>query len=198
MEFIKRKVLAIKLICLLAILFIISCNHFSNGFVLQDFDVSNSKLDSIINRLSNEYEKNTQDDDRKMIVLDFRFIDSIPQFWFSFHEKDELRDFFIFYQNRRIIGYLSKNNIDIILTSDVNSKSKFEEIFSGFIKPTKKKKVFEFLYFPDNQYVNDSIEVLSDNGTVVKEYSWPDIICMRDYSYIQYKYINNNFINVKW
>lgn len=201
MAFTKRKVQANKAIFILLFLvlslFVVSCSQYSDGFVLQNFEVSNSNLDSIVNKLSNEYAKNTKNENRKIIVLDFRLIDSIPQFWFSFHTKDDLRDYFIFYQNRRIIGYLTKSYNDIILLSDINAKNKFEDVFSNFIYPTKKKKRFDFLYFPDNQYNNDSTEVISDNGAVAKEYSWPNIVCMRDYAYIQYKFINDEFVNVK-
>ncbi|MDD4970296.1 MAG: hypothetical protein PHT07_12800 [Paludibacter sp.] len=178
------------------IFLLISCKPVPCGFNLQKFEISNHKLDSIINKFTAEYGKNCSIEKRKIIVLDLRFIDSIPQFWFSFHEKDELRDFFIFYQNRRIIGYLTKNKSELIVLSDVNSKNKFEKLFSNFIYPTKKSKIFDYIFFPDNQFKNDSVE-LKINGVIVKEYSWPEVTSMHDYPHIPFKYINNDFINEK-
>ena len=178
------------------VLLLMSCKRVSCGFNLQKFEISNHKLDSIIGKLTAEYEKNCSIEKRKIVVLDLRFIDSIPQFWFSFHEKDELRDYFIFYQNRRIIGYLSKNNTELILLSDINSKNEFEKLFSNFIYPTKKKKIFEYIFFPNNQYKNDSTE-LKIKDVIMKEYSWPEGTNMHDYPHIPFKYINKEFINNK-
>ena len=194
-----------KLKILLSIIIIIcgftscrtSCT--SDGFNLQNFEISNHKLDSIVNVFTHEYNKNTKKNSEvksnNVIVIDLQFIDSIPQFWFSINDEKELREKYIFQQNRRIIGYLTRNNCNIILLSGINSKNEFENIFGQFVFPTKLKKTFDFLYFPDNQYETDSIEVKIKDGKIIKRGIWPITYSMYDYTHIQFDYINNEFVN---
>ena len=130
----------------------VSCNKQSSGFVLQDFEISNHKLDSITS-LYTTYYLETDKDKNEVIVLEFLIRDSIPEFWFSIHGKDELRDHYIFYYNTRIIGYLTRNNCQIILLSRINFKDQFESTFCKFIYPTEKKERIDYLFFPDNQYL---------------------------------------------
>lgn len=175
------------------ILAITSCSKPQTGFVLQNFEVSNHKLDSLINTLTREYEKKCKEDERQIIVLELLINDSIPEFWFSFHEKNELRDYFIFHQNRRIIGYITKNDFQIILLSKINSKIEFEEAFCTFIYPSEKKQKFDYIYFPDNQYkMYEEIEI---DDKRIKVSRWPEIISCRRYGYYQFKYTNNQFVN---
>jgi hypothetical protein len=171
-----------------------SCSKSPSGFVLQNFEVSNHKLDSLINSLTSEYLKKSKEKDRQIIVLELLVNDSIPEFWFSFHEKNELRDYFIFQQNRRIIGYITKNNLQIILLSKINSKIEFENTFCTFIYPTEKKQRFDYIYFPDDQY--KMYEEVKINDKRVKVSRWPEIIGCHRYGYYQFKYINNRFINL--
>ena len=176
------------------ILIISSCNKSSSGFVLQNFEVSNHKLDSLIINLTGEYIKKYKEEDRQIIVLELLSNDSIPEFWFSFHEKNELRDYLIFQQNRRIIGYITKNNLQIILLSKINSKIEFENTFCTFIYPTEKKQRCDYIYFPDYQY--KMYEEIKINDKRVKVSHWPEIIGCHRYGYYQFKYINNRFINL--
>jgi len=176
------------------ILVISSCSKSPSGFVLQNFEVSNHKLDSLINSLTSEYIKKSKDENKQIIVLEFLVNDSIPEFWFSFHEKNELRDYFIFQQNRRIIGYITKNNLQVILLSKINSKIEFENAFCTFIYPTEIKQRFEYIYFPDDQY--KMYEEIKINDKYVKVSRWPEIIGCHRYGYYQFKYINNRFVNL--
>jgi len=176
------------------ILIISSCNKSSSGFVLQNFEVSNHKLDSLIINLTGEYIKKYKEEDRQIIVLELLSNDSIPEFWFSFHEKNELRDYLIFQQNRRIIGYITKNNLQIILLSKINSKIEFENTFCTFIYPTEKMQRFDYIYFPDDQY--KMYEEIKINDKRVKVSRWPEIIGCHRYGYYQFKYRNNRFINL--
>lgn len=198
-EYIKKKMLIDKLklfIFIISLIFVIaSCSKPSSGFVLQNFEVSNHKLDSLINILTCEYKKKYKEEERKIIVLEFLVNDSIPEFWFSFHEKNELRDYYIFNQNRRVIGYLSKNNFQILLLSRINSKIEFEEAFSAFIYPTEKKQRFDYLYFPDNQY--KLYEEMDIDGKRVKVSCWPETTGCHRYGYYQFIYKNNRFINAR-
>jgi hypothetical protein len=73
--------------------------------------ISNYGLDSIVNLFTHDYNSvNNNMDNGNVIVIDFQYHDSIPQVWISIHEKNELRDKYIFQQNKRIIGYLIKNH----------------------------------------------------------------------------------------
>lgn len=197
MVYTKKKMLVNRLkafIFIISLIFTItSCSKSPSGFVLQNFEVSNHKLDSIVGILTREYEKKDEEKERQIIVLELLVNDSIPEFWFSFHEKNELRDYFVFHQNRRIIGYLTKSNFQIVLLSKINSKIEFEEAFCTFIYPTEKKQRFDYIYFPDDQYkMYDEIEI---NDKRVKVSRWPEIIGCHRYGYYQFKYKNNKFIN---
>ena len=193
--FIKQKMSVNKLLVFIITIMLvaISCRNSSQGFDLQKFEVSNPKLDSLINILTREYKKNCKEE-KKIIVLEFLVKDSIPEFWFSFHEKNELRDFYIFYQNRRIIGYLKEDDIQIILLSRIDYKNEFEEVFCKFIYPTEKKEKFDYIYFPGDQYKMNEEMVTEDRG-IVKVNRWPEVFGFHDYGYYQFKYINNNFVN---
>jgi len=182
-----------KLLIIITIILFVStgCSKSSSGFILQNFEVSNPKLETIINIISNDLKKNEY-----IIVIDFLVKDSVPEFWFSFHKKDELRDYYIFFLNRRIIGYLTKNNSEIILLSRINYKDDFEGLFCKFIYPTEKKKKFDYIYFPDNQYKMYE-EKITDDRSVVKVSRWPpEFYEYHDCGYIKFRYINNKFINL--
>ena len=185
------------LLLLSIILFVLnSCKKKSNGYNLQKFEISNHKLDSIVNKFTAEYEKNCSPKERKIIVLDLIYKDSIPQFWFTFLKKEELINSYIYYYNKRIVGYITRNNSDLILLSNINYKIEFENIFSGFIYPTKKNKIFDYINFPNNQYKNDSTEI-GINDKVIIHNSWPEVALSIDYAYVIFEYRDKKFINIK-
>lgn len=74
-EYIKKKMLIDKLklfIFIISLIFVIaSCSKPSSGFVLQNFEVSNHKLDSLINILTCEYKKNTRKKKERLLCLNF-------------------------------------------------------------------------------------------------------------------------------
>ena len=132
--------------------------------------------------------------EKKVIVLEFLMKDSLPEFWFSFHSKDELRDIYIFGQNKRIIGYFSKNNVEIVLLSRINYKYEFEERFCKFIYPTNDNLIFDYIYFPDNQY--KMYEYLNYEGEKpMKINCWPELPGIYDYRYSRFKYLDNHVVN---
>jgi len=170
-----------------------SCNKQSSGFVLQNFEISNHKLDSITILYTKHY-VDTEKDKKKVVVLEFLIRDSLPEFWFSIHRKDELRDYYIFHYNTRIIGYLTRNNCQIILLSRINLKDKFEASFCKFIYPTEKKERIDYLFFPDNQYLMYEEKEIPGRG-LVKLNRWPVDNIPYTYSYYKLKYINKEFVN---
>jgi len=72
---IKKKILADKLkifIFIISFIFVTaSCIKPSSGFVLQNFEVSNQKLDSLINILTRDYKKNIRKKKAKLLCLNF-------------------------------------------------------------------------------------------------------------------------------
>ena len=176
-----------------SILFLILNSCISTNFKLQNFEIINKEFDSIVNIVSKNYCSNCNENEKKVIVVDFTLDNnSIPEFWFSFHEKNELRDFYIFHLNRRIIGYVVKNNVDIILLSNVNRKDIFESYFCKFIRPTEITKKINYLYFPNNQYKQSELIKTSDGQKTISR--WPDHYGIHDYIYIHFKFINNKIV----
>lgn len=122
------------------------------GFVLQEFNVINPKLDSIISIVQKQPKILAQDDD--VIVLILRDYDSKPEFCFTSCKSLEVSEKYIYNNTRRIVGYID-NPVPIIILSDVLNIYDFEAIFYKFLRPTIVKRRFEYLYFPDNQYYAD-------------------------------------------
>jgi len=194
-ECIIKKIQVNKLffIILISIVVSVSCNKQSSGFVLQNFEISNHKLDSVTLLYTKHY-VDIENDKKKVIVLEFLIKDSLPEFWFSMHGKDELRDYYIFHYNSRIIGYITRNNCQIILLSRINFKDQFEASFYKFIYPTEKKERINYLFFPDNQYLMSEEIEIPGRGQV-KISRWPVVPVPHTYSYYKLKYINNKFID---
>ena len=181
-------------IIIISIVACVSCNKHSSGFVLQNFEISNHKLDSITS-LYTKYYLEVENNKKRVIVLEFLIRDSLPEFWFSIHGKDELRDHYIFHYNTRIIGYLTRNNCQIILLSRINFKDQFESTFCKFIYPTEKKEKIDYLFFPDNQYLMyEEIEI--PGRGLVKLSRWPVDNIPYTYRYYKLKYINNKFVDL--
>lgn len=200
MVFIKKRVLKSRLILIFILLLNIfsSCDRRINNcsFRLQEFVISNYGLDSIVNLFTHDYNSvNNNMDNGNVIVIDFQYHDSIPQVWISIHEKNELRDKYIFQQNKRIIGYLIKNERTIVLLSGVNLKSDFEFIFGSFIYPKSNTKRFDYIFYPDNQYESDSVVVRLESGDVIKKSRWPVVYSMYNPHYVQFKYVDGVFVD---
>ena len=154
----RRNKVFIFCIGLLIIFCLIRCKEETkhNGFVLQKFKVINSQLSTIIKGIKDSAfvlkEKN------EIIVLRLRINDSMPVFCLTSAKKDKLNEYYIYSANSRIVGYIEDKSIpsEVIVLSDVNNKVDFETAFYKFLVPTKDKKCFEYIYFPDNQYSVDS------------------------------------------
>lgn len=191
----KMRVNKLLFIIIISIVVSVSCKNQSNSFILQNFEISNHKLDSVIS-LYTQYYIDTDNNKKEIIVLEFLIRDSFPEFWFSIHNKDELRDYYIFHQNRRIIGYLTRNNCQIILLSRINFKDEFEASFCKFIYPTEKKDRIEYLFFPNNQYLMYEEVEIPERG-LIKLSRWPVDYIPHTYSYYKLRYINNEFVSSK-
>lgn len=127
----------------------------SNGFTLQRFKVINSQLSSIISGIKDSANMLREEGD--VIVLELRMMDSIPEFCLTSESKNEINKFYIYNQNQRIVGFIEDKrvNSDIIVVSEINNIYDFENTFYKFLIPTKDKKYFEYIFFPDDQYTVD-------------------------------------------
>ncbi|BEG98041.1 hypothetical protein BSYN_03060 [Bacteroides sedimenti] len=154
------------------------------GFTLQNFKVVNGQLDSIIRGINDSTHILKQKG--YVIILVLRVYDSKPEFCLTSAEKEAVSEKYIYLNNRRIVGYLDNGNDEpiIILSTDCN-KYDFESTFYTFLNPTGKKKYFEYIYFPDNQYS------LKNDGT-----GYPPSFF--DPYFYYYRYQENNIVPVTY
>ena len=126
-----------------------------NGLKLQRFKVINTQLDSIIRGIKDSSYILKHGDD--VIVLVLSTYKSNPEFCFTSVKKEDLNEYFIFSSNSRIVGYIEdkSNTTEVIVLSNINNRVDFEMIFYKFLIPTKEKKYFDYIYFPNDQYSVD-------------------------------------------
>lgn len=157
MNIIKRN--RILMVCLgfLFVLAFSNCKNklLHNGLKLQRFKVINTQLDSIIRGIKDSTYILKHGDD--VIVLVLRTYKSNPEFCFTSTKKDKLNEYFIFSSNSRIVGYIEDKSLmtEVIVLSNINNRVDFEMTFYKFLIPTKDKKDFDYIYFPDDQYSVD-------------------------------------------
>ena len=149
----KRANIISTLLFIVFILAFYNCsNDNSRGFSLQQFDVKNIQLDSIICSFMNNNNEEIKDLSNKVPILALHHIDSFPAFNFTFVEKEDVSPYCIFEENRRIVGYVEIKNKDVIVLTKTNSKLYFAMEFYKFLIPTNHTKKFDFIYFPDDMY----------------------------------------------
>lgn len=156
---IRRNDLIYFFIGIISLCSLTNCNYIKNkshkGFVLQNFKVNDSHLRSIIRGIKDS--AYILDGENNVIVMELGVYDNLPLFSLSSSKKNAINEYFIFSCNARVVGYIEDENIptDIIVLSDINSRVDFEMAFYKFLTPTKEKKSFEYIYFPDDQYYAD-------------------------------------------
>ena len=124
-----------------------------NGRSLECFEVTNRQLKAIVNTMMQQvFTENTKD---KVAVLDIVQEDSTTKFVFSFQNKHRLRDKYIGYKGKRIVGYISQNHRDLIVLTNIHLITELQETLEPLMKPTDKIKNFDFLY-TDNQLYYDA------------------------------------------
>ncbi|BEG99463.1 hypothetical protein [Bacteroides sedimenti] len=156
----KRNIIYIICIGIIFIIGLFVCKNESkqNGFVLQKFNVVNRQLYSIINSIKDSAYISKASDN--VIVLELRINEFAPEFCFTSTKKEILNKYFIFGSNLRIVGYIEdrQRQAEIIVLSRIDNRVDFEMAFYKFLTPTNEKKYFNYIYFPDDQYV------VKDNG----------------------------------
>jgi len=123
------------------------------GFNLQEFVITEKELQSVVNDITSIF-NNDPPSDIYTLTLELREYKYTLEFWFNVIKKESVTKK-IFSYNKRIVGYVTCNNKDIIVLSDINDRLDFEIIFYKFIQPTENNKRFNFIYFDDTQYQVD-------------------------------------------
>ena len=152
------------------------------GFTLQQFEVINFKLDSLIRDAIEKVKISNKTWEAKNVVLLDLLIDDTREilFNFTFVNYYDISEHHIFNDIQRIVGYIDIKNDTLIVLSNVHSKRDFECTFYKFIRPTSKKQYFDYIYFPDDLYK------VSENGI-------PPPPLLYDYYRFGYFYKNNEF-----
>jgi hypothetical protein len=138
-----------------AVLCSCSCNSKENGFYLQQFEIKNTQLDSIIQIFIDNEVKTVPN---AIPILILHSIDSIPAFYLTETEKKYVSVKYIFQDNNRIVGYTEVKNSDVIILSTINSKFDFEMEFYKYLIPKNNTRLFEFVYFPNDLYCTSLTE----------------------------------------
>jgi len=166
------------LFLVVCILLLYSCNN-KNGFSLQQFDIQNKQLSSLIHSFADSIGKREE-----VPVIVLHHLDSFPAFYFVFAEKEAITPMHIFMNNRRIVGYIKTKSKDVIVLTTINSEYNFRSEFYKFLIPTIRTKKFDFIYFPNDMYC---INYIPDE----KGIPYPPILFEPNYKVYIYK--NNEF-----
>lgn len=162
-------------------IFFNSCSD-RKGLFLEEFAVKDIKLDSIVNLMIHQ-----ENLPNYVWVLELNKKDSIYSFAFSRQEQESVGYKYVYYRNKRIIGFINKDDYDIIVLSDINHKKDFLKSFYTFIEPACQTKRFSYLYFPDNQYCDESMQEY--NGIRI-----PTSGLSYEPTYTEFLYKNREFI----
>lgn len=145
--YIKKQISKLYLIALVLCIQV-SCAQ-TNGnvkTVLPEYKINNHMLDSITEFVINKSNV-LHEEQKKIMVLELNEIgnDTID-FVYSFHESfDALRCCFIELHNKRVVGYINKDSLDIIILTNIDHYDELKKLKS-FLSLSSNKKVYDKLY----------------------------------------------------
>ena len=116
---------------------------------LEYFTIKDMELDSITRLLANTFNCN---DEERVAVMDFMLEDSCKVYRLSCHDKSYVMESYIYWQNRRIIGYTEFDTKPVILLSSVQNHRDFLNVFSSELELHTGEKTFDFIYVPNCRY----------------------------------------------
>ena len=155
----------------------------NNGFELEEFIIDNLELQSVADSVVKMYSPVLQSTEKKRILsLNLSQKDSVLLFIFSIQNEHELINRYIYRENKRIVGYTTSGNTNIILLSDIDNLPELGKLFGTFIHPVGQSKVFSYMKYPSNLYIGDGVN------------AWPDFDLVYDPTYIVYPFKNNRFL----
>lgn len=169
--------------CFVVILFIFaSCSENNlSDHRLTNFEIIDSKLDSVTEEIITSLSLNKKlHKDSLYVGLSLNQKKDTIVFEYSlYNDIDDVKTYNVIAENRRVIGYTQKNDINIILFSDINRYNEMMYTLKKFIKPTTKYKKFdlhnEYIRYEEwgNEYIIDKLKACFDyhNGQVSKHYT---------------------------
>lgn len=190
MVMVLKKYINIKdnFIIILLLLCLCGCNEeksYNNGFILEEFVFDTHQLDSIVNSVAELYsnslsKSNLSDDNGKVLILELSGCPNNLLFNFVCLKKYAAIYKYIFWHNKRIVGYNKTVLTEVILVSDINDLADFKNCFSNIMHPTGNIKNFHFLSFPKDLYSKGS-------------QGWADFDLVFDPRFIVYQYDGKTF-----
>ena len=132
------------IVCLCLVL--LSCNSESEqGSILVKYRISDNCLDSVTSVVL----KDTKvAESNKTVVLELNVLENDTiDFVYSFHDDvDNIRTKLIGLTNKRVLGYTVKNDIEILLLTNVNSYYDLRKL-KHLLTPGTEEKRFTYLYY---------------------------------------------------
>lgn len=162
-------ILVIQLLC--------SCGNQKNRDVkedtesiLQQFSIIDSQVDSVTRMVIHEAYSPSRQTTEDMALGINRIENDTIELMYSFHDKkdNELSNEFIPINNKRVLGYINIDGIDIILLSNINDFNELREFLSKIISPTSKRKAFCKLKYSNSLYDKSTWEY----GTMYEPLCW--------------------------
>jgi len=138
-----RSAIVLSLLCM----FFISCysQKDKEGSILPQYKITDEKLDSVTSIvLSNN---STKIKNGHKIVMELNQLENdTVEVVYSFHrDGDHVRDEFINTKNERVIGYIEKEKLDILVFSNIDNYYDLN-VLSSLINVESGKKRFEYLF----------------------------------------------------
>lgn len=163
---------------------VLSCSMLDKdcGFALNEFSIDDEQLKSIVDSMTEMHLSIIlSDKTKKVMSLNLTRKDSALLFIFSLRSEDELIKKYIFRQNKRIVGFVNSEGVEVILLSDIDELSEFGRQYAMFIHPTGILKKFDYMKYPENLYIGEG------------QNTWPSFELIYDPTYIIYPYEKNKF-----
>lgn len=152
--------------------------HGEKGTELQKFKILDTKLDSVINYTINELYRTEEQRNRTMVIELNAITDTIDVVFSFYKDPDMISTHLLAVYNYRILGYITKNDMDILLLTNIFDIYDVWDKLCKFIKAEQQTKFFKYIYIR-SWYLHSKYW---DNGHMFEPLRW------------HFKYINGNFI----
>lgn len=122
--------------------------------VLQEFSIIDSKVDSVTKLVIRElYPPKRRVDETMALGFNLMKNDTIDLMYsFHYRKDNELSNVFIPINNKRVVGYVTIEGVDIILLSNINKWTDLTKTLSKMIKPASNSKVFDNVVYSNYTY----------------------------------------------
>ena len=125
---------------------LLSCNSESEqGSILPEYRISDSCLDSVTSVVLKD---SKVAESNKTVVLELNVLENDTiDFVYSFHDDvDNIRTKLIGLTNKRVLGFTTKNDIEILLLTNINSYHDLCKL-KCLLTPGTEEKRFVYLYY---------------------------------------------------